>query len=403
MSITTRKNRKTGEIVGYQVAIRIAGSEPSFKTYKTYDDALDAEQVNAAAIRVSRAKAPNRQGLVRPARPGHAAFFSQTLASILDDFKKTYPDHSFSRHVKPAVERVGEARVMDLDDDWMKQWCAKLRKLPNRRGGTLKEQTLAHYIRILKHVCKWRAKALGLQQPDLGLTFRHLDRDWNDGRERRLRNDEEARVYAQLGQIGCRAARGKNVEPGSKTKPRACARHYQLFYVFSLETAARRAELVDMPWDEIDLEEGFWHLGARRTKMKYKRTIILTPRAMEALRELDRDRRATSPRVFHRLPKAKAVGRTFHDVVASLEIEDLRLHDMRHDGATRHWLSGAFDLGSLLKMVGHKNLKTAMTYLNPTPEELRARMWGKLGVPLPQRARPKVENVSNDPCFPVQR
>jgi integrase len=378
VAITVRKNRRTGVIVGYQVQIRLPGEKSKSRTLPTYEQAEKYEQEMANAIKSSRSKKANRQAFAKAAKPGLAALSSELLADTLTEFKRTNPDHRFGQHVASMLPSLAGARFCDLSDDWCKKWCKTLRKQSNGRGATLSDGTLAHYIKILRFVCKWKAEAMGIECPKTWLTYKHLEAGWDDGRDRRLMGDEEARLRNALGQLGCRSSRAKNAQHGQLTKPSHKARQYQLLFDLAIETCAREAELVELPWSEVDLVNGIWRLAANRTKKKWKRVIVFTPRAIAVLRELAADRKHSSPRVFHRLPTAKAVGQTFRRIRDGLGIDNLTWHDLRHEGITKLRLSGAIDPGALMQMVGHKSAKMAMRYFNPLPEEIRARMWAVL-------------------------
>lgn len=52
----------------------------------------------------------------------------------------------------------------------------------------------------------------------------------------------------------------------------------------------------------------------------------------------------------------------------SKHIEDLHFHDARHDAITR--LARKLDVLQLARMVGHRDLKSLMTYYNETAEHL---------------------------------
>src|SRR5690606_5774295 len=85
-------------------------------------------------------------------------------------------------------------------------------------------------------------------------------------RDRRLRGDEEARLFKHM----------------DKTKW-PLMRH---FVRLALETAWRQGELRTLTWDRVDFEKGEIYIPGKMTKNGKPRNTPLSPAAMEAIREL---------------------------------------------------------------------------------------------------------------------
>jgi len=370
MAIQCLKNGK------FQVQIRIGNEKAVAKTFTTYAAAEEFEEVTMRAIRATRSVAETRRVYGRQMKPvGVAALAAMQFKLVADEFEVEEPDHAYVRYVKRLKEVVGDARVSQFDRKWTKDFCARMRKTKAvNRQTFLAEGTIAQYIGMIRRMCNWKAENLQVDKPRLGLTTEFLEPGWDDGRERRLRGQEESRIRAELGMVGAATLWGKKHPPGTRGKPWPCARHYQLLFDFAIETCAREAEMVELPWSEIDLEWRVWNLPAKRSKTKTKRKIYLTPRAMDILRELRSDRKTGDPMVFHLLPKVKCVGNTFRAAINRLGIEDLVFHDLRHEGISRHRFAKTFEPEVLMKMVGHSSPKMTMVYFNPLDEEIFAHM-----------------------------
>lgn len=54
------------------------------------------------------------------------------------------------------------------------------------------------------------------------------------------------------------------------------------------------------------------------------------------------------------------------------EIADLRWHDLRHEATTR--LARKLDAMDLSRVTGHRDLRSLMTYYNPTASEIAERL-----------------------------
>ena len=368
---------KAGKPVKFQVQIRIPHEKSESKTFMSFEKAEEYERNAMAIIRAARSGAETRRVYSgRQAKPaGVASLASMQVASLAAEFAKEEPEHSYARYANKLAEFVGETRVCELDKKWTKRFCESMRaRKAHRKETCLAEGTIAQYIAMIRRMCNWKAEKLGIDRPRLGLTTDFLLPGWDDGRERRLRGDEEARIREELGMVGAKKLWGKIHAPGKRGKPWACARHYQLIFDFAIETCARQAEIVELPWSELDLERRVWVLPAHRSKTETRRKIFLTPKAIEVLKELSRDMKQGNPLVFHRLPTVKGFSNTVHEVIDRVGVEDFVWHDLRHEGISRHRLAKHFEPEVLMKMVGHSSAKMTMVYFNPEDEEVLAQM-----------------------------
>ena len=126
-------------------------------------------------------------------------------------------------------------------------------------------------------------------------------------------------------------------------------------------TGCRKNEILTLRWTDVDLEAGELHLGDAKAG---PRTVHLPPTAVRLLKTLPR--REGCPWVF---PGEDREGRfsgggldyVWQTVRTHAELEDVRLHDLRHSFASR-----ALALGETLpvigKLLGHSNIETTARY-----------------------------------------
>lgn len=375
MAIQTIRD-KQGRPIAFQAQVRARGEKSSSSTCKTYEAAEEFERNAKKVIKANRSVAATRREYDRSTRPvGVVSLASMPVATVADEFAKANPEHCYASYASKVKEFVGAALVCDLDKNWTKEFCERMRKQQAwRRDNCLAEGTIAQYIGMIRRMCNWKAESLGIEKPRLGLTTDYLKPGWDDGRERRLRGDEERRIRDELGLMGAKRLWKKGHKPGARGKPWACARHYQLLFDFAIETCARQCEMVELPWREVDMERRIWALPAVRSKTETSRKIFLTPRALEILEELRADGYSAKGRVFHRLPSTKGVSNSFREAVERAGVEDYVFHDLRHEGISRHKLAKLFEPEVLMKMVGHSSAKMTMRYFNPEDEEILAQM-----------------------------
>ena len=166
-------------------------------------------------------------------------------------------------------------------------------------------------------------------------------------RNRRLRRDEEARLLS-----ACREAR-----------------NVWLAHVVTLaiETGMRRGELLALQWPYVDLEKRIAFLPI--TKNGESRGVPLSSRAVGVFRALPR---SASPRVFGGLT-AQAVKLSFKRAVRRAGIEDLRLHDLRHEATSRFFEKG-LNVMEVAAVTGHKTLQMLKRYTHLSAGDLAARL-----------------------------
>jgi integrase len=169
-------------------------------------------------------------------------------------------------------------------------------------------------------------------------------------RDRFLQADELPRFFKSL-----------NAEPNTTVRD---------YILISLLTGARRSNVLEMRWGEVDLEQGTWKIPV--TKSGDPQTVTLSVEAVEILRT--RKREATSIFVF------PGHGRTGHlvepksawkRILERAGIKDLRIHDLRRTLGSWQAITGA-SLPIIGKSLSHKNASTTQIYarLNLDPVRL---------------------------------
>ena len=129
----------------------------------------------------------------------------------------------------------------------------------------------------------------------------------------------------------------------------------ETFVIFQLGTAARRSETLGLFWDQVD-----WH--GRQAKMPTSkngrpRKLALRTDVMGLLQQLPR----TSDLVFD--IGLKTLLKAWRRICEAAGIEDLRIHDLRHEGISRVAESGKFPtILDLQAFSGHRDLRSLSRY-----------------------------------------
>lgn len=123
--------------------------------------------------------------------------------------------------------------------------------------------------------------------------------------------------------------------------------------IFAIETAMRRGEILNLKWDQVDLQRR--SATILESKNGHSRTIPLSGRALEVIKGLDRNSTYVFPLTRDSL--RMAWGRLLN--VA--HIGDLRFHDLRHEAVSRLFEKG-LSIPEVSSVSGHRNVAMLSRY-----------------------------------------
>ena len=136
---------------------------------------------------------------------------------------------------------------------------------------------------------------------------------------------------------------------------------------FAIETAMRRGEMVKLRWKHVRLQQGYLELPASITKNRKPRIVPLTTRALRIL--------ATQPHsgefVFD--TNVNTVKLAFKRARARVGSEDLRVHDLRHEGTSRLFEKTDLRANEIGHVTGHTDPRMLERYYNKRPDEFVGR------------------------------
>lgn len=143
----------------------------------------------------------------------------------------------------------------------------------------------------------------------------------------------------------------------------------QALVTLGLVTGARRGELLELCWSDIDLRQGMIVVG--RSSRRAGRSLPLPADAIETLRPLAKVRRIGGDEVF--ADRSGRVGfprREWEAALRRAEIDDFRFHDLRHTAAAYLAQAGA-TLADIAEFLGHKTLQGVQRYAHLTDQSSR--------------------------------
>jgi integrase len=136
--------------------------------------------------------------------------------------------------------------------------------------------------------------------------------------------------------------------------------------VFAIETGMRRGEIAGMCRDHINWKAQT--LQIPETKTDVPRTIPLSRKAVEVLRELPR---RLDGNVWGLRPDS--ITQAFERACKRAGIEDLRFHDLRHEATSRFFEKGLNTM-EVSSITGHQDLRMLKRYTHIRAESLVSRL-----------------------------
>lgn len=139
--------------------------------------------------------------------------------------------------------------------------------------------------------------------------------------------------------------------------------------VFAIRTAMRRGEIAGLRQAMIDGPVA----RLPQTKNGERRAVPLAPGARMALRRVAR---ATGG--LDRMVEASTISHAFGDAATGAGLQNLRFHDLRHEGTSRLFEAG-LSIPEVAAITGHKTWAMLARYTHPKVEALVAKLEKKPG------------------------
>lgn len=231
-------------------------------------------------------------------------------------------------------------------------YIAFRRKDKSKRGGKVAEQTIKHEIIVISNVFEVARKDWGYDMPN---PTKQISKPKGSGtREVRIVPEDWKKIAGILSQR-------RNLL-------------YVVIAEFAIETGMREDEIFRMAWKDIDLQSRKVIVEGKDTSatgQRKKRTVPLSPRAIELLTALPRHIDSQIP-VFQveRKTSADGLSRAFTAACKSIGLAGGCFHCTRHEAASR--MAPHFPMLTLMKIFGWKTPAMAARYYHTTDDELLA-------------------------------
>lgn len=135
---------------------------------------------------------------------------------------------------------------------------------------------------------------------------------------------------------------------------------------FALATGMRRGEIVTAKWENVNLTERTIYIP--RTKTDTPRYIPITERAMKVIQMTPRN----SDNLLFPL-EPNSLSQAFRRACQRAGIEDLHLHDLRHESITRFFEMG-LNIPEVASISGHRDYRMLERYTHISKKHLSERI-----------------------------
>ncbi|ASU38164.1 integrase [Herbaspirillum sp. meg3] len=224
----------------------------------------------------------------------------------------------------------------------------------NRRSQGRAENTIRLELQLVSHLFEIARKEFGME--GLANPLKNIRKpSGSKARDRRLRPGEYEKILATL----------------ASTKNPFAAPAFQL----AIETCLRQGALFSLKWEWINLSTRLISIPITSRGADNKSIPAVLPlsnHAIQVLTELrSRAPCKTNGRVLD--TSVNAVICIWKRSLKKLEIDDLRWHDLRHEGVTRLFEKGFHTL-EVASVSGHRSMDMLRRYTHLNPESLLERL-----------------------------
>jgi integrase len=343
--------------------------------YPTITVEMARTQARANLGHVAKGELPPKLATKRARKQARLEGRPETLDELLTHYEAG--PHKKLRDPAEAVKRVRRvySDLLALPLAKVTEERVAARHATRKREG-VSEGTIARDFTTLHGVFTWATKRGYVAASP----FRELKPDTKASREivRYLKPDERERLFRALAERDreIREARERTLAGNRKQhtnlKPIPAdgfADYLEPLVRLALNTACRKGELLNLRWENVDLEAGHVIItkqGKGTNKANVQRPVILNREAIDVLKRWKRQTGGQG-RVF----AVVSIKRAWASLLKRAKIEAFRFHDLRHDTASQLVMRGV-DIYSVSKILGHANVATTQRYAHLSADHVRA-------------------------------
>ncbi len=318
--------------VRWQAIVRIGGHPTQRETFSTKTAAQNWARTTETAI-VDGRRFPNREAKRR------------TVRDLLERYKtseipKKGDKDNPTRQADFWSNRLGDLRLFQLSPAVV----VEVRdELAVRRSAA----TVNRYLALLSHACTTAVREWEWMESNPLQRVKRLKEP--AGRVRFLDDDERGRLLS--------AVRASDYP------------HLYVITLIALTTGARRGEIFNLRWRDVDLNAQRAVLN--KTKNSERRSLALVGLVIDELAKHSKVRSLTDDFLFKpNGGRSSEFRNAWNKALQDAEITDFRFHDLRHCCASYLAMNGA-TTAEIAAVLGHKTLAMVKRYSHLSDEHVR--------------------------------
>ncbi len=329
---TIEKRRTKNGSIHYRALVRLKGYPQQSGTFERKTDAKKWVQNTESAI-----------------RDGRYFKTSESKKHTLDEMIERYIENVLPLKPKSQKkqtqqllwwkEQIGDYTIADVTPALISECRDRLLKPDSKSGKAKGPATVVRYMAALSHAFTIAMREWGWVEDS---PMRKVERPKEPkGRVRFLSDEERGRLLNE-----CRLSKNPFL---------------YTIVVLALSTGARKSELLNATWKNIDLKKGV--LLLLDTKNDETRNLHLTGHALELLKAQQKVRRIDTDYLFpsKNLKKPIDIRDAWERAIAKSKLQDFHFHDLRHSAASYLAMNGATP-NELAEVLGHKTLEMVKRY-----------------------------------------
>ncbi len=280
----------------------------------------------------------------------------KTVRQLMERYKETVIPRQKdqvnpTRHANFWIERLGEVKLSRVG-------AAILVEVRDELAKDKAPSTVNRYLAVISHACTLAEREWEWMESNPVRKVGRLKEP--QGRVRYLSDSERKRLL--------KATRASE------------HLHLHVIVLIALTTGARRNEILDLRWKDVDLKTK--RAVLENTKNNERRSLTLVPQVTDELKKLKKVRRIDDDRIFvdPRIKERTTVGyhrsgyfyfeKAWREAREKAKLKDFRFHDLRHSCASYLAMNGA-TTAEIAAVLGHKTLVMVKRYSHLSDEHVR--------------------------------
>jgi integrase len=340
MANIEKRLKKDGSTV-YRVKVRLKGNPSQSATFERITDAKKWVQNVESDIRAGR-----HFQTTEAKRHSFAELIDRYLRDVLPQKSDVMQSDQY-RHLQWWKEQLGHKSLADINPINISECRDRLLREPGSKKKKRSPATVVRYMAALSHA----------------LTVSVQEWGWlDDSPMRKVSKPKEPRGRVRLLDECERERLMQACKEGSD-------RNLYTIVILALSTGARKSEILNLEWGDIDLNREVPVAILHKTKNDERRALPLAGHALELVRDLAKVRRLDTNLLFPDSSGKKPINirAAWEKALKKADVNDFRFHDLRHSAASYLAMNGA-SLAEIAEVLGHKTLQMVKRYSHLTDQ-----------------------------------